>query len=118
MAGRSCRPTRFLRPGRYTRRRLRNPSLRRVAPSFGYGATAWIVGRRILGEPPAWVLAFLVGWGILRILALVPILGGLVWFAAVVFGLAQARQLRYPDAVCLAVEAVQRGAGRRHADPR
>ena len=29
----------------------------------------------------------LVGWGILRILALVPILGGLVWFAAVVFGL-------------------------------
>jgi hypothetical protein len=33
------------------------------------------------------VVAFLVGWGILRVLALVPILGGLVWFAAVVFGL-------------------------------
>jgi hypothetical protein len=32
-------------------------------------------------------LAFLVGWGILRVLALVPILGGLVGFAAVVFGL-------------------------------
>src|SRR5215217_8161079 len=55
--------------------------------ALGYGATAWIVGRRILGEPTAWVLAFLVGWGILRVLALVPILGGLVWFAAVVFGL-------------------------------
>ena len=27
------------------------------------------------------------GWGILRLLALIPILGGLVWFAAVVFGL-------------------------------
>jgi hypothetical protein len=55
--------------------------------ALGYGATAWIVGRRILGEPTAWVLAFLVGWGILRVLALIPILGGLVWFAAVVFGL-------------------------------
>jgi len=55
--------------------------------ALGYGATAWIVGRRILREPTAWILAFLVGWGILRILALVPILGGLVWFAAVVFGL-------------------------------
>jgi hypothetical protein len=55
--------------------------------ALGYGATAWIVGRRILREPTAWVLAFLVGWGILRVLALVPILGGLVWFAAVVFGL-------------------------------
>jgi hypothetical protein len=32
-------------------------------------------------------VAFLVGWGILRVVALVPILGGLVWFAAVVFGL-------------------------------
>jgi hypothetical protein len=32
-------------------------------------------------------LAFLAGWGILRVLALVPILGGLVGFAAVVFGL-------------------------------
>jgi len=29
----------------------------------------------------------LVGWAILRVVALVPILGGLVWFAAVVFGL-------------------------------
>lgn len=55
--------------------------------ALGYSATAWIVGRRILGEPTAWVLAFLAGWGILRLLALVPVLGGLVGFAAVVFGL-------------------------------
>jgi hypothetical protein len=55
--------------------------------ALGYAATAWLVGRRILREPTAWVLAFLVGWGILRVLALVPILGGLVWFAAVAFGL-------------------------------
>jgi hypothetical protein len=32
-------------------------------------------------------VAFLAGWGILRVLALVPILGGLVSFAAMVFGL-------------------------------
>jgi hypothetical protein len=32
-------------------------------------------------------LAFLAGWAILRLLALVPILGGLIGFAASVFGL-------------------------------
>jgi hypothetical protein len=32
-------------------------------------------------------VAFLAGWAILRIAALIPILGGLVWFAAVVVGL-------------------------------
>jgi hypothetical protein len=55
--------------------------------ALGYGATAWVLGRSILRGPTAWVVAFLVGWAILRVLALVPILGGLVWFAAVVFGL-------------------------------
>ena len=33
------------------------------------------------------MVAFLVGWAILRVVALIPILGGLVWFAAVVIGL-------------------------------
>ena len=33
------------------------------------------------------MVAFLAGWAILRVVALIPILGGLVWFAAVVFGL-------------------------------
>lgn len=55
--------------------------------TLGYTATAWIIGRRILGTPTAWVLAFLLGWGILRVLALIPAVGGLIWFAAVVFGL-------------------------------
>jgi hypothetical protein len=55
--------------------------------ALGYGATAWILGRSILRRPTAWVVAFLVGWAILRVVALVPVLGGLVWFAAVVFGL-------------------------------
>ena len=55
--------------------------------TLGYTATAWIIGRRILGTRTAWVLAFLLGWGILRVLALIPAVGGLIWFAAVVFGL-------------------------------
>jgi hypothetical protein len=32
------------------------------------------------------VVAFLAGWAILRVVALVPVLGGLVWFAAAVGG--------------------------------
>jgi hypothetical protein len=55
--------------------------------ALGYTATAWIIGRRILGTRTAWVLAFLLGWGILRVLALIPAVGGLIWFVAVVFGL-------------------------------
>ena len=55
--------------------------------ALGYAAAAWILGRRIVREPTAWILAFLAGWAILRVLALVPILGGLVGWAAAVFGL-------------------------------
>jgi hypothetical protein len=55
--------------------------------ALGYSATAWLLGRRIVREPTAWGVAFLAGWAILRLVALVPFLGGLVWFAAVVFGL-------------------------------
>lgn len=53
---------------------------------IGYTTGAWIVGRRVVsGASP--VVAFLVGWGILRVLAIVPILGGLVGLAAIVVGL-------------------------------
>ena len=55
--------------------------------ALGYSASGWILGRSILRGPTSWFLAFLVGWAILRVAALIPILGGLVWFAAVVFGL-------------------------------
>jgi hypothetical protein len=55
--------------------------------TLGYSATAWIIGRRILGTRTVWVVAFLLGWGILRVLALIPFVGSLIWFAAVVFGL-------------------------------
>jgi hypothetical protein len=55
--------------------------------ALGYSAAAWILGRSIIREPTSWVVAFLGGWAILRVVALVPILGGLVWFAAVAIGL-------------------------------
>jgi hypothetical protein len=53
-----------------------------------YATSAWIVGRRVLGNRSAspWA-ALLVGWGILRVLALIPLVGGLVGLAATVLGL-------------------------------
>jgi cytoskeletal protein CcmA (bactofilin family) len=53
-----------------------------------YVTSAWIVGRRVLRNRSAspWA-ALLAGWAILRVLALVPVLGGLVGLAATVVGL-------------------------------
>jgi cytoskeletal protein CcmA (bactofilin family) len=53
-----------------------------------YATTAWIVGRRVLRTRSAspWV-ALLAGWGILRVLALIPVAGALVGLAATVVGL-------------------------------
>ena len=65
-------------------RRLRPSVAAGLLYAVEYSATAWIVGRGILREPMAWTLAVLVGWGILRVLALIPALGRLVGFAAVV----------------------------------
>src|SRR5262245_32579209 len=53
---------------------------------IGYTAGAWIFGRRVAGGVPP-IVAFLVGWGILRAIALVPVLGWLVSLATVVVGL-------------------------------
>ncbi len=55
--------------------------------AIGYTTSAWLLGRALVRAPAAAALAFLAGWAILRLLALVPWLGGLVWFAAAVFGL-------------------------------
>ncbi|HWH93756.1 MAG TPA: polymer-forming cytoskeletal protein [Baekduia sp.] len=53
-----------------------------------YATTAWLVGRRVLRNRSAspWA-ALLAGWGILRVLALIPVLGALVGLAATVVGL-------------------------------
>lgn len=53
-----------------------------------YATAGWIVGSRVLRNRSAsrWA-ALLAGWGILRVLALIPLAGGLVGLAATVVGL-------------------------------
>ena len=53
-----------------------------------YVTTAWIVGRRVLRNRSTspWAALF-AGWAILRVLALIPVAGGLVGLAATVVGL-------------------------------
>ena len=55
--------------------------------TVGFVAGAHALGRLILKPPSSRFVAFLLGWGILRVLALVPVLGGLLWLAAAVLGL-------------------------------
>jgi hypothetical protein len=52
-----------------------------------YVTTAWVIGRAIVKAPRERILAFLAGLAILRAAALIPILGVLIWLAAVVVGL-------------------------------
>jgi hypothetical protein len=55
---------------------------------LAYTTTAWIVGRRVLRNRSTspWAALF-AGWGILRVLALIPVAGALVGLAATVVGL-------------------------------
>jgi hypothetical protein len=55
--------------------------------STGYVVGAWLLGRQLMKPPASRVLAFLAGLAILRALALVPILAGIVGAVATVFGL-------------------------------
>jgi cytoskeletal protein CcmA (bactofilin family) len=55
--------------------------------AIGYTTSAWLLGRRLVGPPRGRLLAFLAGLAILRLLAIIPIVGGIVWFAATVVGL-------------------------------
>ena len=55
--------------------------------AIGYVSAAWAIGRRILKPPKARILAFLVGLVILRLLALIPFVGGLIGFLATLLGL-------------------------------
>jgi hypothetical protein len=60
-----------------------------LAPIYGlaYTVASYWLGRKLLGPPKSRLLAALVGVAIVRVAALVPFLGGLVWLAATVFGL-------------------------------
>jgi hypothetical protein len=53
---------------------------------IGYTAGAWVLGRRVASQASP-VVAFLAGWGILRVIALIPFLNVLAWLAATVVGL-------------------------------
>lgn len=55
--------------------------------AVAYCASAWVLGRRIVKSPRSRFLSFLAGLAILRVAALVPVLGFLVGIAAAVFGL-------------------------------
>jgi hypothetical protein len=59
-----------------------------LLPIYGlaYTASAFVVGRQVSkkGSP---ILAFFIGLLILRVLAFVPFLGGLIWFLATILGL-------------------------------
>jgi len=51
-----------------------------------YATGAWLLGRRVLRNRSPW-LALLVGWAILSVLALIPVVGALVGLIATVVGL-------------------------------
>jgi cytoskeletal protein CcmA (bactofilin family) len=55
--------------------------------SIGYVAGAHAIGRMVVKQPTSRFLAFLLGWGIVRVLGLVPVLGGAVWTLVSIFGL-------------------------------
>lgn len=55
--------------------------------TLGYVVTTLAVGTMVMRTSPSRSVVFLVGWVILRLLALIPIVGGLVWFVASVWGL-------------------------------
>ncbi len=55
--------------------------------TVGYVAGAHVLGRLIVKPPSTRFLAFLVGWVILRVIGLVPVLGGFVWLIVSLIGL-------------------------------
>jgi hypothetical protein len=55
--------------------------------TFGYVASAYFLGRLILRPPSNRFLAYLVGWGILSVAGIIPVLNVIVLIAATVYGL-------------------------------
>lgn len=55
--------------------------------TIGYVAGAHAVGRMFVRSPTSRFAAFLAGLGVLRLLALIPYVGGLVWVLATILGL-------------------------------
>jgi hypothetical protein len=55
--------------------------------SIAYVGGAHAIGRRIVKPPRGRFAAFLIGLGIVRVLALIPVLGGIAWFVTTLYGL-------------------------------
>lgn len=55
--------------------------------TVGYVAGAHALGRLVAKAPRSRYVAFLAGWGIVRLLGLVPVLGGIVWTITAIAGL-------------------------------
>lgn len=55
--------------------------------SIGYVVGVLALGRLVIKEPRSRYVAFLVGWGVLRLIALIPVLGGLAWLVSTALGL-------------------------------
>jgi hypothetical protein len=55
--------------------------------TIGYVVGAHAIGRRLVTYPKSRYVAFLAGWGIVRLLGLIPFLGGLVWLLVTILGL-------------------------------
>lgn len=55
--------------------------------AIAYTTAAWLLGRRLVGPPRGRAVSFIAGLVILRLLALIPFLSGVVWFIATVLGL-------------------------------
>jgi hypothetical protein len=55
--------------------------------AIGYVTSGWMLGRRLLGEGRSKFVVFLAGWAVLRVVALIPILGGIVSAIATILGL-------------------------------
>lgn len=55
--------------------------------TVAYVAGVHAIGRLLVKAPTSRFLAFLVGWAVLRVLGLIPVLGGLAWTLASIFGL-------------------------------
>ncbi len=56
----------------------------------GYALAAYVLGRLLWRRPDRRVLAFVIGWAILRAVAAIPFVSGLTWAAGAVFGVGAA----------------------------
>ncbi len=55
--------------------------------SIGYALAAWAIGRLLWRPPRSRAVAFLLGWVVLRSLALIPYVGSVTWAVGAVYGL-------------------------------